>query len=124
MLSTESFNVEINKDSIFEPDEGFFDQFKVFGEWYSNWNKHYADHSYQSSPKSKKRPDFCTVYECPKFTVLCNGQDFEVRMYQPISWAYSEVKSMSKIKAINTAFKRVFRYISGENDQSNIYTIK
>ncbi|XP_064616635.1 heme-binding protein 2-like [Liolophura sinensis] len=32
------------------------------------------------------RPEFCGSYQCPNFTVVSAGEDYELRQYEPTTW--------------------------------------
>uniref|UniRef100_A0A4W6D927 Heme binding protein 2 n=1 Tax=Lates calcarifer TaxID=8187 RepID=A0A4W6D927_LATCA len=43
------------------------------------------------------------------------GQDYEIRTYHPTKWMSTSVSGMDLEAAMNTGFRRLFKYIQGEN---------
>lgn len=46
------------------------------------------------------------------------GQDYEIRTYHPTKWMSTSVSGMDLEAAMNTGFRRLFKYIQGENKGS------
>ncbi|XP_029984528.1 heme-binding protein 2 [Sphaeramia orbicularis] len=63
---------------------------------------------------------FSTGLQNPKFTAEeKQGQDYEVRTYHATKWVSTSLKGMDMDQAMNTGFRRLFKYISGTN-QNNV----
>jgi hypothetical protein len=71
----------------------------------------------QSVPTADK-PWFCHDLDCPSFTVLNYTDSYEVRRYAPGKWASTAVEGILYAQAITVGFNRLFKYISGENEQN------
>ncbi|KAI5090995.1 heme-binding protein 2, partial [Silurus meridionalis] len=66
---------------------------------------------------STEPTSYCTeTEECLLFDLICNGTEYEVRHYEAAKWVTTEEKSMFKDVAIMKAFKKLFNYITGENE--------
>lgn len=65
-------------------------------------------------------PWFCHDLDCPQFTLVKNMTDMgiEHRRYDSGKWASTVVTSTSYEKAVATGFWRLFKYISGANEES------
>ncbi|TRY90276.1 hypothetical protein DNTS_005128 [Danionella cerebrum] len=60
---------------------------------------------------------FCSeTKECLLFDVVCAGSDYEVRHYDAAKWVTTEVESMFRDVAVTRAFRKLFKYITGENE--------
>lgn len=66
--------------------------------------------------KDSDKPWFCHDLDCPKYKKLDEFDDVELREYAPTKWASTVVKETSYDKAVRTGFWRLFKYISGENE--------
>lgn len=54
----------------------------------------------------------------PKFTAQqSKGEDYEVRTYHATNWVSTAVTGMEQDPAFNTGFRRLFKYIQGNNDK-------
>ncbi|XP_066533030.1 heme-binding protein 2 [Hoplias malabaricus] len=61
---------------------------------------------------------FSTGLDSPKFTPQeSKGQDYEVRTYQQTNWVSTTVTGMEQDSALSTGFKRLFKYIQGNNEK-------
>ncbi|KAK7167285.1 hypothetical protein R3I94_001621 [Phoxinus phoxinus] len=60
---------------------------------------------------------FCTeTKECLQYDVVCAGKDYEVRHYGAVKWVTAEADSYFMDIAIPRAFRKLFKYITGENE--------
>jgi len=66
----------------------------------------------QAPDESWTKAGFCNSYDCPSYEILDRTEDYEVRMYEPSVW----VSTSSRSNFMN--FMRLFRYISGNNQES------
>ncbi|XP_051573519.1 heme-binding protein 2 [Myxocyprinus asiaticus] len=65
-----------------------------------------------SSPSS-----FCTeTKECFLFDLVCVGDGYEVRHYDAAKWVTAEAESYFMEIAMPRAFRKLFKYITGENE--------
>uniref|UniRef100_A0A3B1ILT7 Heme-binding protein 1 n=1 Tax=Astyanax mexicanus TaxID=7994 RepID=A0A3B1ILT7_ASTMX len=59
---------------------------------------------------------FCTeTKECLLFDLICEGEGYEVRHYDETKWVTAEVESHFMDVAVMRAFRKLFKYITGEN---------
>lgn len=59
---------------------------------------------------------FSTGLQNPRFTAEPNqGRDYEVRTYHATKWVSTSLKGLDLDPAMNTGFRRLFKYISGTN---------
>ncbi|XP_041737995.1 heme-binding protein 2-like [Coregonus clupeaformis] len=59
---------------------------------------------------------FCTESnECLLYDLVCKNDDYEVRHYDSVKWVSTDEESYFMDKAIYTAFRRLFKYITGSN---------
>ncbi|XP_053347498.1 heme-binding protein 2 [Clarias gariepinus] len=66
---------------------------------------------------SNESTSYCTeTKECLLFDLICEGDDYEVRHYEAAKWVTTEVESIVKEVAIVKAFRKLFKYITGENE--------
>lgn len=49
------------------------------------------------------------------------GQDYEIRTYQPTKWVSTSVSGMQLEAALSTGFRRLFNYIQGNNKNSEFH---
>ena len=63
----------------------------------------------------RDEPSFCHDLDCPKYTLVDKKDGYEVRNYKPSKWVGTTISSVSYTKAVDTAFDKLFNYISGEN---------
>jgi hypothetical protein len=63
-------------------------------------------------------PSFCHDLDCPSFTTRTVSGDVQVRSYDTLKWASTDVESDSAETAGNIAFQRLFGYLSGANENS------
>ncbi|XP_036423395.1 heme-binding protein 2 isoform X2 [Colossoma macropomum] len=60
---------------------------------------------------------FCTeTKECLLFDLICEGDGYEVRHYEASKWVATEVNSHFMEFAVMRAFRKLFKYITGENE--------
>ncbi|XP_067238685.1 heme-binding protein 2 [Chanodichthys erythropterus] len=65
---------------------------------------------------STSENSFCTeTKECLLFDLVCAGDDYEVRHYDAAKWVTAEAESYFMEIAISRAFRKLFKYITGEN---------
>ncbi|XP_069810437.1 heme-binding protein 2-like [Dendropsophus ebraccatus] len=62
-------------------------------------------------------PPFCGNYECPKYQVLKRYNTFELRRYDSTLWVTTQLETDMFGLGIMKSFKRLFNYISGQNEQ-------
>ncbi|XP_046893459.1 heme-binding protein 2-like [Hypomesus transpacificus] len=66
---------------------------------------------------SDQPTSFCTeTKECLLYDLVCEGDGYEVRHYEPAKWVTTEQKSYIMEVAMATAFGRLFKYITGSNE--------
>ncbi|KAM9494483.1 heme-binding protein 2 [Clarias gariepinus] len=66
---------------------------------------------------SNESTSYCTeTKECLLFDLICEGDDYEVRHYEAAKWVTTEVESIVKEVAVVKAFRKLFKYITGENE--------
>ncbi|XP_030645954.1 heme-binding protein 2 [Chanos chanos] len=59
---------------------------------------------------------FCTeTKECLLYNLVCEGDDYEVRHYEPFKVVTAEAESYFMEIATSRAFMKLFRYITGQN---------
>lgn len=63
-------------------------------------------------------PSFCHDLDCPSYTTRQVDGDVEVRQYDSLLWASTDVESDSVSAAGSIAFGRLFGYLSGANANS------
>jgi hypothetical protein len=65
------------------------------------------------------KPWFCHDLDCPTYKMVKNLTDIniEYRSYQAGKWASTVVTGVKYEKAVATGFWRLFKYISGNNEQ-------
>ncbi|EIE22365.1 SOUL heme-binding protein [Coccomyxa subellipsoidea C-169] len=68
-----------------------------------------------TSAKSSK-PWFCHDLDCPEYDVVEKNDDYEVREYSKGKWASTKIEGYLYSASIVQGFKRLFDYISGENE--------
>jgi len=62
------------------------------------------------------KPAFCNNLDCPKYTVMKKGKDYELRKYAAAKWVSTNLSGVEYgMSATRTMFMRLFNYISGEN---------
>lgn len=72
------------------------------------------------NPSNGFRPGTCDHYECPTYKLVEAGYGFEIRMYDAALWiSTSPIPSLSMTQATKTGFRRLNRYIEGDN-KSNV----
>ncbi|KAM9844307.1 heme-binding protein 2 [Aulostomus maculatus] len=60
---------------------------------------------------------FCTeTEECLLFNLVCENEHYEVRHYDAAKWVSTTEEAYFMDIAMMRAFRRLFRYISGDND--------
>lgn len=65
----------------------------------------------------KKAPWFCHGLDCPHYTIAETLEELELRRYETGKWASTIVAGISYDVSVVTGFKRLFNYISGENEE-------
>lgn len=66
---------------------------------------------------SKSESSYCTeTKECLLFDLVCEGDGYEVRHYDAAKWVSTEEQSYFMEVAISRAFKKLYKYITGENE--------
>merc|ERR1711893_199687 len=60
------------------------------------------------------KPSFCKNLDCPRFNVLLQGEDYELREYEQALWVSTEAESIDG-SISSELFGRLFRYIDGAN---------
>ncbi|XP_072530689.1 heme-binding protein 2 [Salminus brasiliensis] len=61
---------------------------------------------------------FCTeTKECLLYDLVCEGEGYEVRHYDATKWVTTEAESHFMEVAVMRAFRKLFKYISGENEE-------
>ncbi|XP_059368652.1 heme-binding protein 2 [Carassius carassius] len=61
---------------------------------------------------------FSSGLQQPKFTAQpSKGEDYEVRTYHTTNWVSTAVTGMEQDPAFSTGFRRLFKYIQGNNDK-------
>uniref|UniRef100_A0A8C1Q4T7 Heme binding protein 2 n=1 Tax=Cyprinus carpio TaxID=7962 RepID=A0A8C1Q4T7_CYPCA len=62
---------------------------------------------------------FSSGLQHPKFTAQqSKGEDYEVRTYHTTNWVSTAVTGMEQDPAFSTGFRRLFKYIQGNNEKS------
>ena len=49
---------------------------------------------------------------------MSQGEDYEVRTYEVTNWVSTTLTGMELDPAMNAGFRRLFKYIQGENERS------
>lgn len=72
-----------------------------------------------SQALSLSSPWFCHDLECPKFSLVKNMTDLgiELRSYPAAKWVSTSVDSKNYDTSVATSFWRLFKYISGNNEE-------
>ncbi|XP_067239170.1 heme-binding protein 2 [Chanodichthys erythropterus] len=61
---------------------------------------------------------FSSGLQHPKFTAQqSKGEDYEIRTYHTTNWVSTSVTGMEQDPALSTGFRRLFKYIQGNNDK-------
>ncbi|XP_044130419.1 heme-binding protein 2-like [Bufo gargarizans] len=60
-------------------------------------------------------PPFCHNYDCPKYWLVKQYADFELRRYEETQWVTTSLKQDAFNIGMVTSFSRLFRYINGKN---------
>merc|ERR1712170_78922 len=60
------------------------------------------------------KPSFCRNLDCPRYNVLLQGEDYELREYEQALWVSTEAESIDG-SISSELFGRLFRYIDGAN---------
>ncbi|XP_064635331.1 heme-binding protein 2-like [Lineus longissimus] len=61
-------------------------------------------------------PAFCRGVDCPRFTIIKTEKEFEIRKYEVSYWTSTDMYEMDLQDAFRTGFRRLFKYITGENE--------
>ncbi|XP_071502497.1 heme-binding protein 2-like [Diadema antillarum] len=64
-----------------------------------------------------KAPAPCKGLECPRYTVINDGEGYEERQYEASMWVSTEIMSMNYESAVSEGFDKLFHYIDGHNDR-------
>lgn len=70
--------------------------------------------------ESDASPEFCHGLDCPSYKVLDKADTWELREYKKASWVSTVVEGYVYETSISTGFKRLYDYISGENEQHRV----
>ncbi|XP_040285617.1 heme-binding protein 2-like [Bufo bufo] len=62
-----------------------------------------------------KLPPFCGHYDCPKYRLVKQYFDFELRQYEATHWVTTPLDMYIFDMGMVTSFNRLFKYISGDN---------
>jgi len=62
-------------------------------------------------------PAFCNGIDCPKYTVISQTKDYEIREYEMSQWVSVNQKGISWRESQYALFMKLFKYISGENQE-------
>lgn len=64
-------------------------------------------------------PKYCNGLDCPRFEVLSSNAttNVEVRRYEAAQWVSTNLTGVDYDQATSAGFRRLFRYISGANEQ-------
>ncbi|XP_056609211.1 heme-binding protein 2 [Triplophysa dalaica] len=66
---------------------------------------------------SNSKNSYCTeTKECLLFDLVCEGDGYEVRHYEGAKWVTAEADSYFMEMAMSRAFRKLFKYITGENE--------
>ncbi|GAA6087479.1 heme-binding protein 2 [Tachysurus ichikawai] len=66
---------------------------------------------------SSEPTSYCTeTLECLLFDLTCKGEEYEVRHYEATKWVTTEVESLFKDWAKIKGFRKLYKYITGENE--------
>ncbi|XP_016321153.1 heme-binding protein 2-like [Sinocyclocheilus anshuiensis] len=66
---------------------------------------------------STSESSYCTeTKECFLFDLVCAGDGYEVRHYDAAKWVTTEVESYFMEIATSRAFRKLYKYITGENE--------
>ncbi|XP_050962792.1 heme-binding protein 2 [Labeo rohita] len=66
---------------------------------------------------SSSESSYCTeTKECFLFDLVCEGDGYEVRQYGAAKWVTTEAESYFMEIAVSRAFRKLFKYITGENE--------
>ncbi|XP_056308027.1 heme-binding protein 2 [Danio aesculapii] len=66
---------------------------------------------------STSESSYCSeTKECLLFDLVCAGSDYEVRHYDAAKWVTTEAESYVMEVAVSRAFRKLFKYITGENE--------
>ncbi|XP_075452378.1 heme-binding protein 2-like [Ascaphus truei] len=71
----------------------------------------------EESGAVSQSPPFCRSLECPKYQLVKEYQTFEQRAYEATRWVTTQVEQDYFGFGIVTSFRRLFKYISGNNTQ-------
>lgn len=66
---------------------------------------------------SSEPTSYCTeTKECLLFDLICEGKEYEVRHYEAAKWVATEVESIFIDVAKVKAFRKLYKYITGNNE--------
>merc|ERR1712127_951283 len=68
-------------------------------------------------------PAFCNKLDCPKYTVIEQNKDYELREYEVSNWVSISQKDISWKQSQYSMFMKLFKYISGENKDKKKITM-
>ena len=70
------------------------------------------------SADSWEAPWYCHTLDCPSFVNSTTTDGLQIRSYDSLLWASTDVEGTDITAANNIGFQRLFDYISGANDES------
>uniref|UniRef100_A0A673FUD8 Uncharacterized protein n=1 Tax=Sinocyclocheilus rhinocerous TaxID=307959 RepID=A0A673FUD8_9TELE len=70
---------------------------------------------------ARNLPDFGFVNIYLLLISRANGEDYEVRTYHTTNWVSTAVTGMEQDPALSTGFRRLFKYIQGNNDKNEYF---
>lgn len=88
--------------------------------YHGRYGKHGADGKKKGNCKGKPKPlrEICAKYECPPIQKLnVSGCGFEARKVFGAKWVVTPIDTTDMRSGYQAAFWRLFKYISGANDQ-------
>lgn len=66
----------------------------------------------------KLKQSFFIVLSHIWWSYVFQGEDYEIRTYHTTNWVSTSVTGMEQDPAFSTGFRRLFKYIQGNNDKS------
>nr|DBA26978.1 TPA: hypothetical protein GDO54_011164 [Pyxicephalus adspersus] len=64
-------------------------------------------------PNGYQKPEFCQKADCPKYEVVKQYDNFELRAYEAIRWVRTPLESDFFGLEMVKSFRRLFKYITG-----------
>ncbi|XP_072266360.1 heme-binding protein 2-like [Pyxicephalus adspersus] len=71
-------------------------------------------------PNGYQKPEFCQKADCPKYEVVKQYDNFELRAYEAIRWVRTPLESDFFGLEMVKSFRRLFKYITGSNVEGMI----